>query len=49
MRRKQLNQELITILDIKQSEWIQTESKWKTSKPKAAATRNTNNVSCKSL
>ena len=38
------NDSIRNLLDIKQSEWIETESKRKTSKPKAAATRMTSVV-----
>ena len=41
------NDAIKNLLDVKQSEWIETKSKRKTSKPKNS--RNANNVNCKSL
>ena len=40
------NDAIRNLLDVKQSEWIETESKRKTSKPKAAATPTTSIVNC---
>ena len=41
------NDTIRNLLDVKQSEWIETESKRKTCKPKSS--HNANNVNCKSL
>ena len=44
VKLREENDTIRNILDVKQSEWIETESKRKTSKPKAAATPTTSIV-----